>query len=188
MVNEQHRRDSINRPNKNVDAISKPSKRNIPKPLPNPSHFSYSTYLKYDDIDTDPVSKNSRKSKSIRSVTPKGTISENYKDDDIVVVQDNVVESINPNANNLNPFHNDFNKVIQNPFLKVQEVSMSTDLTDDNTDIEYETNNNQLWRRRDTVNTAIVDIYDSSDGCDSFLKMRVRICEYVQSHMEERTF
>ena len=107
---------------------------------------------------------------------------ERFRDENVVVVRDNVRTvresegSSNPSPDNLNPFHHDFNKVIQNPFLKSQEVSMATEITDDN---ESGVSSQRLWhggsnRPKETVNRAIVDIYDSdSQGCDPFLKMRV---------------
>ena len=104
---------------------------------------------------------------------------ERFKDDNVVVVRDNALESDlvyneNPSPDNLNPFHHDFNKVIENPFLKSQEVSMATESTDDNASI---ISSPVVWSRpsrpKETVNRAIVDIYDSEEGCDPFLKMRV---------------
>ena len=104
---------------------------------------------------------------------------ENVYNDAGVVVRDNVrsvreSEGVSSSPDNLNPFHHDFNKVIENPFLKSQEVSMTTELTDDN---ESRVSSDRLWRSsnrpKETVNRAIVDIYDSDEGCDPFLKMRV---------------
>ena len=104
---------------------------------------------------------------------------ERFRDENVVVVRDNVravreSEGVS-SPENLNPFHHDFNKVIENPFLKSQEVSMTTELTDDN---ESRVSSHSLWhgnnRPKETVNRAIVDIYDSeNEGCDPFLKMRV---------------
>ena len=110
---------------------------------------------------------------------------ERFRDENVVVVRDNVravreseaVSSNNSTPDNLNPFHHDFNKVIENPFLKSQEVSMTTELTDDNESSRV--SSARMWhgssqRPKETVNRAIVDIYDSdSQGCDPFLKMRV---------------
>ena len=111
---------------------------------------------------------------------------ERFRDENVVVVRDNVrpvresegvssYNSSNPTPDNLNPFHHDFNKVIENPFLKSREVSMTTELTDDN---ESRVSSDRLWRSgsnrpKETVNRAIVDIYDSDEGCDPFLRMRV---------------
>ena len=156
------------------------SKRNIPKPVPDlPKNLSYSAYLKYQEIDLSrkpskvkrtPITRDRPRSKVSRSVTPKEG-NERYKDDNIVVISDNVVKNKDI-SNNLNPFHNEFNKVIENPFHKSEDMSLSTELTDDNTTItddaiEY------MWNGKETVNTAIVDIYDQKEGCDPFLKMRV---------------
>ena len=111
---------------------------------------------------------------------------ERFRDENVVVVRDNVRavresegvssnHSNNPSPDNLNPFHHDFNKVIDNPFLLSQEVSMTTELTDDN---ESKISSLPVWvpgprRHKETVNRAIVDIYPSDGGCDPFLKMRV---------------
>ena len=53
---------------------------------------------------------------------------------------------------------------------------MTTELTDDNESSRV--SSDRLWhgssqRPKETVNRAIVDIYDSDEGCDPFLKMRV---------------
>ena len=97
--------------------------------------------------------------------------------------------SNNPSPDNLNPFHHDFKKVIENPFLKSQEVSMTTELTDDN---ESQVSSDRLWsglnkRPKETVNRAIVDIYDSDEGCDPFLKMRVSSV-FSQEHDDQELF
>ena len=171
--------------------VQKPINRNEPKPLPLIStNLSYSAYLRYQELNTKSNSRNeyresynhhvnhrSKKKPKKRPITPRETV-ESYKDDNTVVIRDNVVQSGSDsiNANNLNPFHNEFNKVIENPFLKAHDMSMSTEITEDETDVtDISDNINMFTRsRNETVNSAIVDIYDSQEGCDPFLKMRVR--------------
>lgn len=156
------------------------SYRAQPKSLPplSPSRpLSYSETLKvgsYRNTNKAPSRQESSRKNSIKSTR------ERFKDENVVVVRDNVRESQlagahNPSPDNLNPFHHDFNKVIDNPFLLSQEVSMTTELTDDN---ESKISSLPVWvpgprRHKETVNRAIVDIYPSDGGCDPFLKMRV---------------
>ena len=77
-----------------------------------------------------------------------------------------------------NPFHENFNKVIENPFLKAKEVKAEIVSSEDNESIfnstnQWEVGGDSFGQAEGTVNTAIVDIYDSEEGCDPFLKMRV---------------
>lgn len=77
-----------------------------------------------------------------------------------------------------NPFHENFNKVIENPFLKAKEVKTEIVSSEDNESIfnstnQWEVGGDSFGQAEGTVNTAIVDIYDSEQGCDPFLKMRV---------------
>ena len=88
--------------------------------------------------------------------------------------QISVTNTKNSSLDNLNPFHHDFNKVIENPFLKSQEMLMTTDITDDNESQVFAPNlRTRPSRPEETVNKAILNIYDSNKGCDPFLKMRV---------------
>ena len=183
------RRDLIKPEQKNY--AQNPINRSEPKPLPMiSSNLSYSAYLRYQDLNTGAISKkkhtkyNNNNNNRIqmtqnkRSITPRETI-ESYKDDNIVVIRDNVVQSGSDsmNANNLNPFHNEFNKVIENPFLKAQEMSLTTEITEDNTEITDISDNTSMFEisKHETINSAIVDLYDSNEGCDPFLKMRVSL-------------
>ena len=168
-----------------------PNKRTEPKPLPLiTSNLSYSAYLRYQDVNAkhtpEPTSRRKQNDK-IPKLQRKE--SERYKDDNTVVVNDNAVKSDGKSANNLNPFHHDFNKVIENPFLKAQELSLTTETTDDNTDAATDVTNlsSNLWAggRGETVNTGIVDLYDDhNEGCDPFLKMRVCVLVlYTMTYM-----
>jgi len=83
-----------------------------------------------------------------------------------------------------NPFHENFNKVIENPFLKAQEVMTEPASSEDNESVwnstnQWEVGGESFGQAEETVNTAIVDIYDSEDGCDPFLKMRVVVLSCV---------
>ena len=174
----------------------RPINRSEPKPLPLiSSNLSYSAYLRYQDLNTGSISKKkhtkqsnsndnrnrNKRAHNKRPITPRETI-ESYKDDNIVVIRDNVVKSGSDsmNANNLNPFHNEFNKVIENPFLKAQEMSLTTEITEDHTEITDISDNTSMFEinRNETINSAIVDLYDSNEGCDPFLKMRVSLFTY----------
>ena len=168
------------------------SRRTEPKPLPMlTSNLSYSAYLRYQDVNTKDIPKTStKKRQSERNSRLQRKESERYKDENVVVVNDNVVKhstDVTKNRNNLNPFHHEFNKVIENPFNRAQEMSLSTEITDDLPDTGSDSSGLSMgmWEMargatRETVNTAIVDIYDSEEGCDPFLKMRV--CQYVRMH------
>ena len=101
------------------------SYRAQPKSLPplSPSRpLSYSETLKvgsYRNTNKAPSRQESSRKNSIKSTR------ERFKDENVVVVRDNVRESQlagahNPSPDNLNPFHHDFNKVIDNPFLLSQ--------------------------------------------------------------------
>ena len=160
-----------------------PNKRTEPKPLPLiTSNLSYSAYLRYQDVNAKHTpEQTSRRKQNDKIPKLQRKESERYKDDNTVVVNDNAVKSDGKSANNLNPFHHDFNKVIENPFLKAQELSLTTETTDDNTDAATDVTNlsSNLWAggRGETVNTGIVDLYDDhNEGCDPFLKMRVCTC------------
>ena len=88
-------------------------------------------------------------------------------------------EDVNSERHMDNPFHENFNKVIENPFLKEKEVKAEIAFSEDNESIFNSTNQwevgvDSFGQAEGTVNTAIVDIYDSEEGCDPFLKMRVR--------------
>ena len=87
-------------------------------------------------------------------------------------------EDANSDKHMDNPFHENFNKVIENPFLKAKEVKAEIASSEDNESIFNSTNQwevgiDSFGQAEGTVNTAIVDIYDSEEGCDPFLKMRV---------------
>ena len=174
--------------------VRTPSRRTEPKPLPLlTSNLSYSAYLRYQDVNTKDIPKTStKKRQQARNSRLQRKESERYKDENVVVVNDNAVkhsaDDTKKNKNNLNPFHHDFNKVIENPFIRAQEMSLSTEITDDLPDTASDSSSLSMgmWEvargaTRETVNTAIVDIYDSDEGCDPFLKMRVRVCrKYFQ--------
>ena len=168
------------------------SYRTQPKPLPSLSHprpLTYSETLKGSSY-----RRNTKKELLRQDISRKSSIKstrERFKDDNVVVVRDNALESDLVNADNaspdnLNPFHHDFNKVIENPFMKSQEVSMTTESTDDNESI---ISSPVVWARpsrpKETVNRAIVDIYDSDEGCDPFLKMRVSLI--VSKDLQSKT-
>ena len=74
-----------------------------------------------------------------------------------------------------NPFHENFNKVIENPFMQAKDIKTSSDDSESmfNSTNQWEAEENIFGQAEGTVNTAIVDIYDSEEGCDPFLKMRV---------------
>ena len=118
--------------------VRTPSRRTEPKPLPLlTSNLSYSAYLRYQDVGTKDIPKTSTKRRPPgRNSRLQRKESERYKDENVVVVNDNVVKHSgdenkrHKSANNLNPFHHDFNKVIENPFLRAQEMSLSTELTE----------------------------------------------------------
>ena len=118
--------------------VRTPSRRTEPKPLPLlTSNLSYSAYLRYQDVGTKDIPKTSTKRRPPgRNSRLQRKESERYKDENVVVVSDNVVKHSgdenkrHKSANNLNPFHHDFNKVIENPFLRAQEMSLSTELTE----------------------------------------------------------
>ena len=118
--------------------VRTPSRRTEPKPLPLlTSNLSYSAYLRYQDVGTKDIPKTSTKRRPPgRNSRLQRKESERYKDENVVVVNDNVVKHSDDenkrhkSANNLNPFHHDFNKVIENPFLRAQEMSLSTELTE----------------------------------------------------------
>ena len=171
-------------------SVRAPRRRTEPKPLPLlTSNLSYSAYLRYQDVGTKDIPKTSTKKRQpVKNSRLQRKESERYKDENVVVVNDTVVRNSADDAkskNNLNPFHHDFNKVIENPFIRAQEMSLSTEITDDLPDTESDSSGLSMgmWEvargaTRETVNTAIVDIYDSEEGCDPFLKMRVRKCNF----------
>ena len=184
LVSSESLREDFNSP------VRTPSRRTEPKPLPLlTSNLSYSAYLRYQDVNTKDIPKTStKKRQQVRNSRLQRKESERYKDENVVVVNDNAVKhsadaDTKRNKNNLNPFHHDFNKVIENPFIRAQEMSLSTEITDDLPDTASDSSSLSMgmWEvargaTRDTVNTAIVDIYDSDEGCDPFLKMRVCVC------------
>lgn len=162
------------------------SKRTVPKSLPPmlSSDLHYSAYLRYQSLNTNTDNTKSdredkrraKRSKSLQSRS-KSRGSERCREDNVVVIQDSLVKQndLDPKkaAINHNPFHTDFNKIIENPFLKIQEQSMTTEITDVITDDDSQLESVVEVKPREVVNTAIVDIYDADESCDPFLKMRV---------------
>ena len=153
------------------------NKRSIPESLPSLDHsdLHYSAYLRYNDIQINPRSRSrsTTSKKTHRSRSKKIKDTKRYKDDNMLDAQDNIKSDDSKSQINHNPFHSDFNKVIENPFLRVQEQSMTTEVTDVTSDDE--SGDMKFKSEKPREETAIVDIYDADESSDPFLKMRVSI-------------
>ena len=94
------------------------------------------------------------------------------------------LEDIYINTIEDNPFHEKFNKVIENPFLKANEIRRERTSSDEsdsifNSTTHWDISTSTFGQPEGTINTAIVDIYDSEEGCDPFFKMRVFFLFYL---------